>query len=191
VTAYGLAEAAAFALRGFKLTGPASRTATAISYAGVALLFVSALAGPPVYPISGSASAAAALEAQRRPGDVVLLNGASAFPLAVESDISARVVPDSSSVNGLRVVFDDEQVSDVFGSPSVERSVRAHVCSVDRVLEFRAFIAVDRRRLVEEAMLDSGFERSGGARYHHAAIIEWTPVESDARACESRRTASA
>jgi hypothetical protein len=184
VTAYGLAEAAVVALRRLPLNGWTSRTATVISYAGVALLFLSALAGPPPYAISGSASAAAALEAQRRPGDVVLLNAVSAFPLAVESDIPAYIVSDTSSVTGLRVVFNDKQVTDAFGHGHVAPTVLAHVCSADRVLEYRAFIAVDQLGLVNNAMLDAGFERGGGRQYQQAAIIEWTRTDPDARACD-------
>jgi hypothetical protein len=181
MTAYGLAEAAAVLLRRLPRAGPARRSVTAISYGGVALLFVSALAGPPAYALNGSASAAAALEAQMQPGDAVILNAASAFPLAVESNLSAQVVSDTSSVTGLRVVFDDDRVTDVSGSGNVTTSVHAHVSDVDRVFEFRAFNAlISVNPLVNEAMRDAGFEPSDVTYYRQAAIIEWTRVDFDA-----------
>src|SRR5205823_3801568 len=53
VTAFGLAEAAAIALRRVRLKGLARGIVTAVSYGGVAVLFASALAGSPAYAISG------------------------------------------------------------------------------------------------------------------------------------------
>jgi len=164
--------------------------ATAISYGGVAVLFGSALAGAPVYAISGSSSAAAALVAQRRPGDVVILNAASNFAFAVESDIPAQIVSDPSSVTGLNVVYDDKQVTYPYNDKSVTQSVLAHVCHANRVFEFRAFLAVDPLHLVHNALIDAGFESTGGAFYHQAGISEWTRRRSDTLACESRRTTS-
>ena len=190
VIAFGLAEAATIAVRTLAHGGLARRTATAISYGGVAVLFGSALAGSPVYAISGSSSAAAALVAQRRPGDVVILNTASNFVLAVESDIPAHIVSDPSSVTGLNVVFDDKQVTYPYNDRSVTQSVLAHACDANRVFEFRVFLAVDPLHLVPDALTDAGFEATGGAFYQQAGITEWTRRRSDTPSCESRRTTS-
>src|SRR5439155_15599563 len=123
-----------------------------------------------------------------RSDDVVILNAASDFALAVESDIPTHIVSDPSSVTGLEVVFDDKRVTDVFGGGNVTQSVLTHACSADRVFEFRAFLAVDRLDLVHDAMIDAGFEVRDGTIYHQAGIIEWTRHDSDTPACESRST---
>ena len=185
VTAYGLAEAATMAVQRLTLGGLARRSATALSYGGVALLLVSVLAGSPHYEISGSASAAAALTAQRRPADVVLLNTASGYPFAVESDTPNHVVSDPSSVTGIHIVFDDKRVIDVFAGGNVRKSVLTHVCTVDRVFEYRA-AGLDYLGLVHKAMIDAGFEQRSVTSYHQAGITEWTRNDSHTRACASR-----
>ncbi len=178
VIAFGLAEAATIAVRTLAHGGLARRTATAISYGGVAVLFGSALAGSPVYAISGSSSAAAALVAQRRPGDVVILNAASNF--------GARGRVGHTRTHRVRPILGD-------GSQRCLRRQTGHrstTIGASRIGPCTCLQCQPRVRVPRvsgggsapprpDALTDAGFEATGGAFDQQAGITEWTRPGSD------------